>query len=83
MPLENLEDVLVKSHRKSHKKCCDASNKAGPCNPDCCVPDCNPESVVVLPVFEKVTPSETLVKVQFPEGKPLKITLPVATAHVG
>jgi hypothetical protein len=43
MPLENLEDVLVRSHRKSHKKCCDASNKEKPCNPDCCVPDCNPD----------------------------------------
>ena len=34
-------------------------------------------------MLENVTPVVTLVKVQVVEGKPLKITLPVATVQVG
>ena len=40
--------------------------------------------VVLVPVPVEVTPPGVLVKVQVPvAGNPFKITLPVATAHVG
>ena len=48
------------------------------------VPAASPEMVVFVPVPVVVTPPGVLVNVQVPdEGKPLKTTLPVATAHVG
>ena len=38
----------------------------------------------MFPEFVKVTPSGIRVNVQFPvEGKPFKVTLPVATVQVG
>ena len=43
-----------------------------------------PEMVIVVPVPEVVVPSGVLVTVHVPvDGKPLKITLPVAAVQVG
>ena len=48
------------------------------------IPAASPDIVVLVPVPATVVAPGDLVKVQVPEaGKPLKITLPVARAHVG
>jgi hypothetical protein len=43
------------------------------------VPELSPETVVLVPVPD-IAPG---LIVQFPDGKPLNTTLPVATVHVG
>ena len=49
-----------------------------------CVPAVSPVIVLLVPVPVLVVPLEVSVNVQIPvDGKQLKITLPVAIAHVG
>ena len=47
------------------------------------MPDANPEIVVVVPFPVEVVPPGVLVSVQFPAGRPLSTTLPVAVSQVG